>query len=230
MPGTRARLPTLLDLGGALAPSGAARVALCSWFAVVCGVTVAVWTRSLSVVAIASSPRRIAEGQLWRLLTCAFVVQRPLVASVLALVGLTLLTAVLCGFRLLWVTAFAGHVGSTLLAYTTLGLYRLAEPHAFQGLLSRPDYGVSAISAAWLGAVAAAGWTRRGQTLEGRAAIALVCAAIALFAWMLRGGLTVLDSDHIFAFAVGVTLALALPRGASRPFQRQKALVDLHRA
>ena len=113
---------------------------------------------------------------------------------------------------------------------TTLGLYRLAEPHAFQGLLSRPDYGVSAISAAWLGAVAAAGWTRRGQTLEGRAAIALACAAIALFAWMLRGALTVLDSDHIFAFAVGLALALTLPRGAMRPFQRQKALVDLHRA
>ncbi len=40
-----------------------------------------------------------------------------------------------------------------------------------------------------------------------KAAVAFACAGVALFAWMLRGDLTVLDSEHVFAFALGAAVA-----------------------
>ncbi|HEX6489887.1 MAG TPA: hypothetical protein VF002_00785 [Gaiellaceae bacterium] len=180
-----------------------------AWFLVVIGLTLATVDGSLKVTSLASSPVKFEQGKVWFLLTSGLIVQHPIAISLLSFVALAVLVLAVCGQRLLWVSAVAGHVGSTVLAYSALATVRVFDPSSFQTLLSRPDYGVSAVGAAWLGAIAAAGWRRRGQTARGRIAIGFAVAAVAVFAYMLRGGLTILDSDHVLAFGIGIALVVA---------------------
>jgi hypothetical protein len=182
---------------------------LLGWLVLVIALTVATENGSLRVEALASSPVRFEQGKLWFLFTSGLIVQQPIVISLASFVALATLVFVVCGTRLLWIVAVAGHVGSTVLAYSALAAVRAVDPPSFQGLLSHPDYGVSAISAAWLGAIAAAGWRRRGQTVRGRIGIGFAVFAIAVFAYMLRRGLTILDSDHVIAFAIGIALVVS---------------------
>ena len=124
---------------------------------------------------------------------------------------------------ILWLAAVLGQAFSTLLGYSLIGLARLFDPGAFHQLVSAPDYGVSAISAAWLGAIAAVGWRTRRQSI-GRAAIVLGCVAIACLAWFVRGkGLDLLDSEHAFAFAIGVGVAVG--RALAEPLQLPQLLM-----
>jgi hypothetical protein len=87
----------------------------------------------------------------------------------------------------------------------------LFEPHAFQRTLTAPDYGVSAISAAWLGAITCVLWRTRERMRRGKASIVGACIAVGIFAWMLRSGLNILDFEHVAAFAIGISLALLAP-------------------
>jgi hypothetical protein len=125
----------------------------------------------------------------------------------LAFAALAALSLFTCGPRVLWLAAALGHVCSTLLVYSMIWLARLVEHNAFHQIVAAPDYGVSAISAAWLATLAFHGWRRRDQSAAGRARIVLACAAVALFAWSLRPGLTVLDVEYIIAFCFGVAAA-----------------------
>ena len=117
-----------------------------------------------------------------------------------------------CGSSVLWISALVGHVLSTLIAYGLFAAARMFDHDLYQGLLRAPDYGVSAIAASWLGAVAAAEWRRRGSSFRGKAAIVMSCAAVAMFAWMVQRHvqhhLTFLDSEHGFAFGLGVLIVL----------------------
>ena len=178
----------------------------------VCAVTAAQRAHLLTLSELAASPHGVAEGRLWQLGTSALVVQSPLAWSVLGFVTLGLLCLWRCGDRLLWLSGATGHVASTLLAYGLLAAIRLFEPHAFQRTLTAPDYGVSAISAAWLGAVACVLWRARGRSRGGKASIAGACIAVAIFAWMLRRGLNILDLEHLAAFGFGISLALLTPK------------------
>jgi len=163
---------------------------------------------AIPLASLAASPREVADGRLWLLITSGAVATDPLLWSVLSFFALAFLTLALCGQRILWLAAVLGQAFSTLLGYSLIGLARLFDPGAFHQLVSAPDYGVSAISAAWLGAIAAVGWRTRRQSI-GRAAIVLGCVAIACLAWFVRGkGLDLLDSEHVFAFAIGVGVAV----------------------
>jgi hypothetical protein len=166
---------------------------------------------------LAASPSEVADGRLWLLVTNGTVAADPLLWSLLSFCGLAFLTLALCGWRILWLAALIGQTFSTLLGYSIIELAQLVDPGAFQRLVTAPDYGVSAISAAWLGAMAAVGWRKRGESI-GRAAIVLGCVAAACLAWFVRGrGLDVLDSEHLFAFAIGVAATSAI---ATRPLFR----------
>jgi hypothetical protein len=186
--------------------------ALLTWLVLVVGLTVATADKSLSVDVLASSPRKIEQGKVWFLLTSGLVVQHPIEISLACFFVLAGLMLAVCGLRLFWIAAVTGHVVSTVLAYGAFATVRAVDPRSFQPLLSSPDYGVSAISAAWLGAIAAAGWRRRGLTTRGRIGIAFAVLAVAVFGYTLRGGLNILDSDHVIAFVIGVGLVVALPR------------------
>ena len=47
-------------------------------------------------------------------------------------------------------------------------------------------------------------------------ALLMACAGVALFAWMLRGDLNALDSEHVFAFALGAAVAGRVVLGTVR--------------
>lgn len=175
----------------------------------VCGVTGLARTQTLvSLEALAASPERIAHGEVWLLFSSAFVVDRPVLVSLLGFGMLAMLTLQLCGPRLFWFCALVGHVGSTLLVYGLIETVRAVDPDAYAAAETSPDYGVSAITAAWLGAIAAVAWQGRGRDRRGRAALVLCCGVLGVFAYMLRPQLTVLSSEHVVAFAGGLGAAV----------------------
>jgi hypothetical protein len=174
---------------------------------------------ALSLANIAASPREVADGRVWLLVSNGLVAANPLFWSLLSFCGLGFVTLAVCGSRIFWVAAIVGQTLSTVLAYALIGVARLLEPGAFHQLVSAPDYGVSAISAAWLGALAAVGWRKRSESTA-RAVIVLGCVAAASLGWFVRGrGLNMLDSEHVFAFVIGVVVAGGLGLRRQRSLQ-----------
>jgi hypothetical protein len=172
----------------------------------VTGLTVAAAAAPEVTGVLAASAREVLRGQVWRLLTSGLMAERPVAASLVSFCLLATLTLVLCSRRILWLSAIAGNVGSALLAYLLIGAVRLADSGALAAEWRARDYGVSAISAAWLGAIAATGW-RAGRSSTARAAIVLGSVAIGAFAYTLHPGITLLASEHVTAFAVGAVVA-----------------------
>jgi hypothetical protein len=160
---------------------------------------------------LAASPARLSQGKVWLLISSGLLAEHPLGASIVSFVLLALLALVVCGSRRFWWAAVCGHVGSTIVVYAAIWLVRLSHPHAFSSVFWSPDYGVSAISAAWLGAIAAVGWRIRGRSQGGRAAIALSCIAVGLFAYTARPGITIIAAEHLLAFAFGILVAVVSP-------------------
>ncbi len=154
---------------------------------------------AVSLRDLASTPQGVADGREWQLLTSAFVADRPAVPSVVGFTIVGLAALALAGARIVWTAAVAGHVLATVVVYAALD--------AAQVTVSRPDYGTSAIIAAWIGVIACCLW-RRGAA---RAAIGL-CVVAALVGWLFRPDLDILDTEHAVAFAVGISVAVWLPR------------------
>ena len=189
------------------------RLALSAFVLAVSGLTGAERAGLIPLGAVAASPHRFAQGKYWLLFTNALFADRPTALSLFALALFGAVALAVCGSRVLWMAALVGHVGATLVVYYSIALVRIGHPNAFHSALSVQDIGVSAICAAWLGAVAAVAWRRSGR--NGRLATVLACAGIGLIAWMVRTDLTVLDADHAVAFVVGIGIAgarLRLPR------------------
>lgn len=92
----------------------------------------------------ACSPRLVAEGRLWTLLSSALVLDR---VQALQLVAVTILTAVLIrrhGPGAWWTALLLGHVGSTLAAYAGTGvLWEVGG--AFHHAEVNPDFGISCV-------------------------------------------------------------------------------------
>ncbi len=174
----------------------------------VVGVSVSAHGRVDWVRALAASPDRIREGKLWFLFSSAALVDHPLVLSLVCFVALAALARAVCEPRVFWLSAFFGQVIATLLVYVlVVGSVRLVVPGAFDSVVAAPDYGVSAISAAWLGSIATVAWRRRERSRAGKLSIALCCFAVGLFAYSERPDLSVLSSEHLVAFALGIGVA-----------------------
>ena len=131
------------------------------------------------------------------------IADRPTAASLLAFAAFAAAALVVCGPRLTWTVGLAGHVGSAAAVYAAIAIMRAIAPSAFESVLSLSDYGTSAMIAAWLGALAAAGWMRfpRLAPRLGVVALSLLSAGVG---WLCRPDLTPLDSEHLVAFAIGV--------------------------
>jgi hypothetical protein len=187
------------------------------WVVAVVLVSVAAHGRASWIRALAASPDRIREGKLWLLVSSAGLVDHPLVLSLVSFVALAGLALVVCGPRVFWCSAFFGQVLATLLVYVLfIGAVRWVVPGVFGSVVSAPDYGVSTISAAWLGSIATVAWRRRDRSRAGKLSIALSCVAVGLFAYSVRPDLTVLSSEHLVAFALGT--GSAIPGWWSRTF------------
>jgi hypothetical protein len=199
---------------GAVFPEGAlvrpwvARVLAVAWLVAVVCVSIAAGARPGWVRALAASPDRVREGKLWFLVSSAVLVDRPVVLSLLSFAVLATLALTACGTRTFWWSAILGQVLATLLVYVFIVAARRIVAGAFDASLGSPDYGVSAISAAWLGSIATVAWRRRGRSRVGKLSISLSCLAVGLFAYSVRPDVTVLSSEHLVAFALGVAAAV----------------------
>src|SRR3989442_7634610 len=96
-------------------------------FVTVSALTAAQAAHAISVEALAASPRNVAAGKVWLLVTSGLVVQSPLALSLLSFTLLALLTLFVCGSQVLWAAAFLGHVCSTLIVYATIGVAGLGD-------------------------------------------------------------------------------------------------------
>jgi lambda repressor-like predicted transcriptional regulator len=162
---------------------------------------------------LAASPRAVAEGKLWLLVTSGVVADRPWLPSLLgfAIVGFAALSV--ARGRVVVAAALAGHVLATLVVYGFLGAVDAVDHDAFANLVGRPDIGLSAIIAAWIGVVSCRLW-RRYPSRRAHALNVLGCIGCALIGFAFRPDVTALDTEHIVAFALGVAIAAWWPESA----------------
>jgi hypothetical protein len=178
----------------------------------------------LSVSSLASTQRGVGEGKAWLVVTSGLLADRPAIPSLVGfwLVGCGVL--LVCSASAVIVSAVAGHTLSALGVYGLIGAARLVDPRLLASLDRVPDYGLSAMIAAWLGSIAAVLWSRP----DGRGTRVLValgsvgCAGIGL---AFRPDVTLLDSEHVLAFAIGVAVVRGLRgRRLVRPTLRSALL------
>jgi hypothetical protein len=193
--------------------------------AVVSSLTTAERTGLVPLKDLASSPHAVAEARLWSLVTSALLVSYPLVWSLVTFALLGALALRFCGSRVVFIAGVAGHIGSTLAVYAVMALTWTFDPRAFEALSRAPDYGVSAVSAAWIGALAAVSWQARNRTLRGKILTALAVLSAAGFGLIVRGHVNFFDLEHILAFGVGVGVVVAR---LSIVVQRQVELKAVH--
>jgi hypothetical protein len=164
-------------------------------------VTVLQRTGHVSAATLAPSLQSFWSGRVWLVASSVLVADRPAAPSIAGFVVVGLAVLALTGPRVMWVSAALGHVGSAVAVYGVIALVRAIDPHAFANVLSVVDFGTSAVIAAWLGAIAYRLWA-----LDPRLSIGLLVGAT-LIGWLLRTDLTVLDTEHLVAVAVGVAVA-----------------------
>jgi hypothetical protein len=169
----------------------------------VTGITFATRAHELPLTPFVASATKIAAGQVWVLLGSALIVDRPVLIGLAAFGVLAAATLRVCGARTFWLAAALGHTGSTLIVYSIIGSAQFADSELFASAASRPDFGVSAMQGAWVGAIAATAYLRTGTNRRARALVAFGVCAVAGVAWWLHPDPSILTTEHLFAFLIG---------------------------
>jgi hypothetical protein len=203
------RRPAASSASAAGWASGVAFVAL------VAAVTFATRAHELPITPFVASAAKVAAGKLWVLPASALVVDRPVLIGLAAFAALAVATLRFCGTRTFWLAAVVGHICSALAVDAIIGVVRLSDPQAFAPALVSPDFGVSAMQGAWVGALALTAWSwARGDRRRRALVVAGVC-AITVVAWWLHPSPSILTTEHGFAFLIGCCV-VAWPQRASR--------------
>jgi len=185
------------------------RTALAGWasgLGLVCavtGITFATRAHELPSAPFVASAMKLASGQLWVLPASALIVDRPVLVGLVAFGVLAAVTLRICGVRTFRLAAAGGHGGSTLLVYAIIGSAQLGDPDMFASAAARPEFGVSAIQGAWVGAITATAWIRAGTDRRARGIVACGVCAVAGVAWWLHPDPSILTTEHLFAFLIG---------------------------
>jgi hypothetical protein len=199
---------------------------------VVAALTFATRAHELPLTPFVASATKIASGQVWLLAASALIVDRPVLIGLAAFGLLALVTLRFCGARTFWLAAAVGHAGSTLLVYAIIGSTQLANPEMFTSEAVRPDFGVSAMQAAWVGAITATAWRWAGTDRRDRGLVVAGVCAVAAVGWWLHPDPSILTTEHLLAFFIGCgigsrrRLAARARTAASRRFvpdRRNKA-------
>jgi len=191
----------------------ASRASLAGWasgLGLVCVVTVVTFAaraHELPSAPFVASAAKIASGQVWVLPASALIVDRPVLIGLAAFGVLAVATLRICGGRTFWLAAAVGHTGSTLLVYAIIGSTQLADPDTFASAAAKPDFGVSAMQGAWVGAITATAWIRAGADHRDRSLVAAGVCAVAGVGWWLHPDPSVLTTEHVFAFFIGCAIA-----------------------
>lgn len=160
---------------------------------------------AISVHVLACSPDAITDGRLWTLATSGLIVAGPPVPQLImtTLVAVTIVR--LAGPGLWWLSAIAGHVGATFIAYAGIAAVHAMDPTTAASVIRAPDYGISAVWAATTGTVLVllhrAGARPR---LTATCTFALLGAFVALVG--LDGELA--DVEHLLAFVIGIAVVV----------------------
>ena len=179
---------------------------------------------------LASSPASLAAGKVWLLLTSGFVVEGPPLPQILALAVLAVLVIRFRGSRTFWTASLAGHVGSTLVVYAVVGLAWWADPHAVAGVIHSPDYGISCIWSAGLGAIAAGAWAApEPRSIRTRRILIPAGALTVLTAVTALSTSEIARSEHLIAFLLGA-LVVRSARHRVRPDRFQELCCYRHKA
>lgn len=178
---------------------------------VVALLTFATRDHELPLAPFVASAAKIASGQLWVLPASALVVDRPVLIGLAAFAVLAVVTLRFCGTRTFWLAAVAGHIGSALAVYAIIGAARLADPDIFSTEVVSPDFGVSAMQGAWVGAIATTAWLWADRDGRLQAAAGGGVCLVAAVAWWLHPDPSILTTEHLFAFFIGCGI-VAAPR------------------
>ncbi len=165
--------------------------------------TLATRVHELPLTAFEATAAKVASGRVWLLPASALVVDRPVLIGLAAFSVLAMATLRLCGARTFWLAAVMGHAGSALVVYAIIGSSQLVDPRMFTSSATRPDFGVSAMQAAWVGAITATAWSWAGTDRRGRSVVAVGVCALAAVAWWLHPDPSILTTEHLFAFLIG---------------------------
>lgn len=201
---------------------------------IVLALTFATRAHELPLSPFVGSAAKFASGQVWVVPASALIVDRPVLIGLVAFGLLATATLRFCGVRTFWLAAAMGHVGSTLLVYAIIGSTRLADPHMFTRAVVTPDFGVSAMQGAWVGAITATAWSRAGADHRRRAVVAVAVCALAGVAWLLHPDPSILTTEHLFAFFIGCAivswrqLVAAAGTYAGRRLVRQRGSAAQH--
>jgi len=153
-----------------------------------------------------SSADRVADGDLWLLLTSALNVVPELDVPQWILLAASVAVVIWRhGPRLWWSVALAGHVGAAVVSYAVIGLAVALGSGSADATAGESDYGISIVLAATLGALAAGGFAvpaaRRTRTDVGAMVLGLVG-----LAGMIAFSVGWYDMQHVIGYAIGFVL------------------------
>lgn len=161
---------------------------------------------------LAVSPAELWRGEVWRLVTSALPISRVAALELAGMVVAVVLAVRAFGIGVFWIAAALGHIGSTLVAYTGIGVLWLLDPSWVDGLVRDADYGISGVWFAALGLLAA------GLAARDRAqGIALLGACLAASVALLALSDTLALAEHVLALVFGTLTGLAALRLRRRP-------------
>jgi len=126
----------------------AALVAAVAYFVAV----VALEIGDADTASLQASADLVADGELWRLFTSGLVVDGFAAPQIVLTAAAAFAVIRLRGALVWWAAVIAGHVGSALLTYAIIGIAGAG------GAADDPDFGISCVLGASLGALFASGW------------------------------------------------------------------------
>jgi hypothetical protein len=176
------------------------------WLACVAAIAI-VRARDPSAFAIhdlASSPAALAAGRLWTLVTSAFIIDGPSVPQIVMTALVAGVVVRLGGAATFALSAVAGHLGATVIAYLGIAAVSIADPATAHGVVHAPDYGISAVWAASTGTLLVL--VHRGGA---HPRVTAACGVVLLAAFLALVGIDgeLADVEHLLAFLIGVGVA-----------------------
>jgi membrane associated rhomboid family serine protease len=174
-----------------------------------------------SVSQLASSPSLLMSGQWWRIITSGLVIQGPAVPQILAIAVLGTVGIYMGGSWLFWRTAVTGHVVGTLVAYAGFSALWLMNHAAGAQFVTNPDYGVSLVWCAGLGAFAALCWLGARKDWRQPVHPIPVVLAIAVMIVVTAYSDDMAAVQHLVAFLVGLVIIATADRSKSLSKSRQ---------
>jgi hypothetical protein len=176
------------------------------YFVAVTVLTILERSGTVTVGDFQASADLVADGEVWRLLSSGLVVEGFVVPQIVLAALAAGIVIRLEGAALWWCAALAGHVGSALLAYAIIGVAIALGSGGAEAAADDPDYGISCVLGATLGAIFAAGYRRRDT---GLAAVGLTGGIL-----LLPFSLDWYGPEHPLSFVLGAAVVLRVRRRA----------------